>query len=75
MKTIFLIEHIRYIIPPKRAYIRGSFDLSREASATFEAAASQDFAAIGARIALHEAMFNFALAFVWLIGTFWHIIP
>jgi len=47
--------------------------LDGEASAAFDAAASQDLLAGWAGVTLHEAMFFLALTFVGLIGSFGHV--
>ena len=49
--------------------------LGSEAGATFDAATSQDFAAVFGGIAFHEAVLNLALTPVRLISTFWHKNP
>ena len=46
--------------------------LGGQASATLNAAASKNFAAISSSIAFAEAVLDFALALMWLISTFWH---
>lgn len=46
--------------------------LGGQAGATFDAAALEDFLTVFSAITFHEAMFDFALTLVWLIGPFWH---
>lgn len=68
MKPVFSSNHT-YIISP---HAGEGIILGGEASAAFDAAALQDLAAIFSTIALHEAMFDFALAFMRLISSLWH---
>lgn len=48
--------------------------LGAKPSATFNAAAFEDFLARFGTVAFHKTMFNFALTLVGLVGSFWHII-
>ena len=49
--------------------------LGRKARSTFDAAASKNFFARLARVALHKTVLGFALTFVGLIGSFRHVAP
>jgi hypothetical protein len=48
--------------------------LGRKLCAAFEAAAFQHGSAGTTRHPFHETMFTRALPFLWLIGSFWHIL-
>ena len=48
--------------------------LRSEAGAAFDAATLEDLLTGLRIIALHEAVFDFALALMWLISSLWHII-
>lgn len=50
----------------------GLFCLSGETSATLNTTTLQNFLAVLGTITLHEAVFDFALALVWLVCPLWH---
>ena len=46
--------------------------LDGEAGAAFDSATLQDLLTVFRIVALHKAMFDFALALMWLISSLWH---
>lgn len=53
-------------------YTRKMRILGTKAGATFDTATLKDFLSRFRIIAFHKSVLDFALAFVWLVGSFWH---
>ena len=68
----YALDNIAIFYHKNKANRVALWGLGGKASASFNTAALQNLAAIFSRVALHKAMFDFALAFVWLISSFRH---